>query len=147
MIMKEVISLPASGTQEIINKYLVHAHPHPRPYKAFQYMTLRKQGGLMERIYAVKNEFVLDPSAENIKEQVEFLSESTKEQILSYIEERRINFGFEKQGKYKFYLLKVVQELTHAPRTKEVLLSHTYFTYGELTSGRQIVKIASALNN
>lgn len=145
--MKEVISLPASGTQGIINKYLVHAHPHPRSYKTFQYMTLRKEGGLMERIFTVKNEFVLDPSAENIKEQVDFLSESAQERILSYIEERRVNFGFEKQGKYKFYLLKVEQELTHAPRTRETLQSHTYFTYGELTSGRQVVKIASALNH
>lgn len=28
--MKEVISIPAGGTQELIKKYLVHAHPHPR---------------------------------------------------------------------------------------------------------------------
>ncbi len=31
--MYDVISLPAGPTQVTIERYLVHAHPHPRPYR------------------------------------------------------------------------------------------------------------------
>ncbi|MDQ6598890.1 hypothetical protein [Bacillus salipaludis] len=49
--MKEVISLPAGQTQDIIKNYLVHAHPYPRPYKEAQYMTFRKIGGVMDTLF------------------------------------------------------------------------------------------------
>ncbi|PLT29815.1 hypothetical protein [Peribacillus deserti] len=59
--MKEIISIPASQTQEIIKKYLVHAHPHPRNYRDAQYITFRRVGGIMDILYRVEHDLVLEP--------------------------------------------------------------------------------------
>lgn len=47
----EVISIPASGTIELIYKYGIHAHPDTQPYKykKTKYFTFRKPGGVMEK--------------------------------------------------------------------------------------------------
>ena len=75
--MKEVISLPAAQTMDLIKKYLIHAHPHPRSYKEAQYMTFRRVGGVMDTLYSVEQELVLKPEEQNIYEQYEPLC-STK---------------------------------------------------------------------
>jgi hypothetical protein len=136
--MKEVISLPAGQTQDIIKKYLVHAHPHPRPYKEAEFMTFRKIGGVMDTLYSVENDFVLKPEDQNIEEQISYLNTDKKEHLLKYIHERKHTFGFGEKEEYKFYILKIEQELNHLPKPKDTKLqSHTYYTIEEITSGKR----------
>ena len=144
--MKEVLSVPGGKTQKIIKKYLIHAHPHPRPYKNSQYLTIRESGGIMDRLYSVQGEFILLPLDRNWKNSIDFLNESTQERLKGYIEERAADFGFGEKEEYKFYLLNVEKELNHLPRTSGPVQGHTYFTLGELTSGREVVLSESQLN-
>lgn len=137
--MKEVISLPAGRTQKIIQKYLIHAHPHPRPYKEAEFVALRKKGGIMDTLYNVQHEVVLCPRNENLNEQINHLNENFQERLKGYIQERSNTFGFDEREEYKFYLLEIKRYLNHLPRTATTSQAHTYFTFSELTSGRQIV--------
>jgi hypothetical protein len=136
--MKEVISIPAGKTQDIIKKYLIHAHPHPRTYKDAEYMTLRKVGGIMDTLYKVEHELILKPKQLNVEEAFIHLGGDTIERLLGYIHERKYTFGFGEKEEYKFYVLKVEQHLNHLPKPKEGnLQSHTYYTVEEITSGKR----------
>lgn len=138
--MKEVISLPAARTQDIIKKYLVHAHPHPRKYKESEYMTFRKIGGVMDTLYSVQHVLVLKPKDKSLAEKIEYLDSDIKERLLGYIHERKYTFGFEEKEEYKFYILKIEQELKHLPKPKEGnMQSHTYYTFEEITSGKRAI--------
>ncbi len=136
--MYDVISLPAGPTQITIGRYLVHAHPHPRPYRPARLIALRQSGGIMHRLYRTEREIVLSPH-EALAPQVERLSCSQQERILAYIEERRASFGFDEGEEYKFYLLEVAYELRHLPRTDRPIRAHTYYQLDELLSGRPLV--------
>ncbi|WP_318503035.1 hypothetical protein [Bacillus sp. T3] len=138
--MKEVISLPAAQTQDIIKKYLVHAHPHPRKYKEAKYMALRKAGGVMDSLYSVECAFVLKPESIELEKDISFLNDKWKDRLLGYIHERKRTFGFGEKEEYKFYLLKVEHFLNHLPKPKEKnFLSHTYYTLNELMNGKKEV--------
>ena len=144
--MKEVLSVPGGKTQAIIKEYLVHAHPHPRSYKAAQYMAIREPGGIMNTLYSVQCEFVLRPLERGWEKSIAILSEDTQKRLKGYIAERAKDFGCDQKDEYKFYLLNVEKELNHLPRTSVTLPGHTYFTLGELTSGREIVLSELKLN-
>ncbi|MFF2855572.1 hypothetical protein [Peribacillus sp. NPDC058002] len=95
--MKEVISLPAEQTQDIIKKYLIHAHPHPRTYKDSQYMTFRKVGDVMDTLYTVQHELILKSNQHNVEEEFVYLGSDIKERLLGYIHERQYTFGFDEK--------------------------------------------------
>jgi len=144
--MKEVLSVPGGKTQTIIKKYLIHAHPHPRSYKTAQYMTIREKGGIMDTLYSIQSELVLKPLDKNWENSISVFNEDTQKRLKGYILARTRDFGFDEKDEYKFYLLNVERELNHLPRTSGPLQGHTYFTLGELTSGREIVLSESKLN-
>ncbi len=144
--MKEIISFPTGRTQKIIQKYLIHAHPHPRSYKEAEFITLRKKGGVMDALYNVQHEIVLRPKNENLNEQISHLKGNFQERLKGYIKERSNSFGFDEKEEYKFYLLDIEKYLDHLPRTATSTQAHTYFTLAELISGRQIVLRESEMN-
>lgn len=144
--MEKVLSVPGAQTQDIIKEYLIYAHPYPRPYKNTQYIVIRKTGGIMDTLYSIQCEFILRPNDQKLEEQITFLNMDEQKSLIGYIDERKNSFGFDEKEEYKFYLLKVERQLSHLPRITTSLLSHTYFTYGELTSGRQIVLRESEMN-
>lgn len=144
--MKEVLSVPGGKTQEIIKEYLIHAHPYPRSYKDARYMAIRRPGGIMDRLYSIQCEFVLQPQTNDLNKAINFLNEDAQLRVEGYIANRAANFGFDEKVEYKFYLLSVDRELAHLPETSGTLQGHTYFTVGELTSGRKKVLSESKLN-
>jgi len=78
--MKEVISIPAGRTQDII-KYLIHAHPHPSRYKESQYLTFRKTGGVMDTLYSVNQELIIKPESQDIDEQIKHVNSGFQERL------------------------------------------------------------------
>lgn len=144
--MKEVLSVPGGKTQKIVKKYLIHAHPHPRNYREAQYLAIRESGGIMDTLYSVQCEFVLRPLSREWDRAINFLHEDIQKEVKGYITERAADFGFWEKEEYKFYLLNVEKKLNHLPRTLGPIQGHTYFTLGELMSGREIVLSESKLN-
>lgn len=141
--MRDVISFPAAPTQALIERYLVHAHPHPRSYQPAKLIALRREQGVMNRLYRTERELILRP-AEAIAPQVQRLSMEQQRRLLGYMEARRTSFGFDESATYKFYLLEVAYELRHLPRTSQPLRAHTYYQLEELLSGRPFVLHATA---
>ena len=141
--MHDVISFPAAPTQSIIEQYLVHAHPYPRSYQPAKLIALRRERGVMNRLYRTERELILRPS-ESVAPQVQRLSLEQQERLIGYIEARKNSFGFEEAETYKFYLLEVAYELRHLPRTSQPLRAHTYYQLEELLSGKPFVLHATA---
>ncbi|PEC46372.1 hypothetical protein [Bacillus sp. AFS096315] len=144
--MKEVISIPASDTIDIIKKHLVHAHPHPRTYKEAQFVAFRKAGGYMDTLYRINKVLILNPLDKyDIDLKIKYLDNESKQRLLNYITERRNSYGFGVTELYKFYTLQVEESLLHNPKpVKNKLQGHTYFTYKEITDGKAEIEIENA---
>lgn len=139
-----VLSIPASHSIDLIKKYMIYAYPHPRTYNIDSYVTFRKKGGAMENLYTVHNTVLFNPITNNMKEAVKHLSKEEQERITGYVEERKNGIGFPKSDQpFIFWILKLEKPLSHEPRPERNYLNFVYFTYEELTAGKQIVSIAS----
>lgn len=94
----------------------------------------------MDTLYSVQHVLVLKPKDKSLAEKIEYLDSDIKERLLGYIHERKYTFGFEEKEEYKFYILKIEQELKHLPKPKEGnMQSHTYYTFEEITSGKRAI--------
>lgn len=143
----EVISIPASGTIDLIYKYGIHAHPNTEPYnyRKTKYFTFRKSGGVMEKLFTVERTIIVRP--DNLNEISRYdIDEDTKNRLIGYIKERAKGFTFEtKYTSYKFYILKYERELIHKPK-KPRQNNQCYFTLNELESGKEYVESISNIN-
>ncbi|WP_342598080.1 HNH endonuclease [Psychrobacillus sp. FSL H8-0483] len=141
---REIISIPASGTLDLIYKYGIHAHPDKKgyEYKNSLYYTFRGKGGVMERLYFVEDIFRLNPYDKNIINNT--IQDTTqKKRVIHYIEERKNTYGFNEQNTdYKFYILKPYIQLKNMPRHPKQA-NHCYFTINELLSGKTELKISN----
>lgn len=137
---KEVISIPASGTIDLIYKYGVHAHPVKDKgynYKSSKYYTFRKEHGVMEKIFSLETTIVLNVK-EELLEDFQGISSNQLERLKKYINERKEIFGFN-YPEYKFYLLKEEFELENKPALPK-RNNHSYFTIDELKNGEISIK-------
>jgi len=137
-----VLSIPASGTIDLISKHLIHAFPHPRSYDFSSLITFRKKGGSMDCLYIVREIFIIDFNEVNWKSELSLFNKNDKNRIVNYINGRNLKFGFENQ-KYMFWILEKEKELPHEPSPLQNYNNHVYFQYDELCKGEKIVKIDS----
>lgn len=137
-----VLSIPAGGSFVLIDKYSIHAFPHPRSYDYAGLVTFRKKGGFMESLYHVENTVTVDFDSEKWSEEINYLDESIKVRIMDYIQERKSGIGFNER-EYMFWVLKMDKKLVHEPRPIQNYNNHVYFNYDGLTSGQEIVAIDS----
>lgn len=103
---KDVISIPASQTIDLIYKYRVHAHPNNYiryPYKSVNYYTFREKDGWMKKIFVSENTISFNPQ-NTAKLDENTMDPQIKKRILGYIDERKKSMGFENE-EYKFYVL------------------------------------------
>lgn len=149
--MKEVLAIPAGETIRNIKTYKIHAFPYPRPtkYEDSKYVTFRApKGGHMDMLYSIVTSIVLHPSDRNLESNLLHLEEDSKKRIIDYINARKATkFGFEKKNHtYMFYILQEEEALIHLPRPKgKNTAGHTYYTYDEITSGKEEVVVESKL--
>lgn len=137
---REVISIPASGTIDLIYEYRIHAHPdnsRSYPYKKALYYTFRKKGGIMERLYTLAKTISFNPN--KIEEIQQFnLNKDEAQRVESYVKQRKEEFGFSEEGNYKFYILDKCLKLE-----KQVSLpkqnNQAYFRISEMYSGKEII--------
>lgn len=131
---KEVISIPASGTIDLIYKYGVHAHPVKDKgynYKRSKYYTFRKEHGIMEKVFSLETTVELNIEQE-LLENNQRITVNQIERLKNYINERRKVFGFN-YPTYKFYLLKEEFELENKPALPK-RNNHSYFTLEQLNN-------------
>lgn len=138
---REVISIPAAGTIDLIYKYKIHAHPNnikSYPYKKALYYTFREKGGVMRKLYSLEKTINLNPHNLDEINNVN-LNDEVKERLQGYINDRSNSFMFSEDEEYKFYILDESLELT-----KVVSLpgqnNHAYFTISEMYSGKDIIE-------
>lgn len=137
---REVISIPASGTIDLIYKYKIHSHPDNKkgyPYKTALYYTFRKKGGIMEKLYKLEDTVSFNP--DNIIEIESLnLSSKVKERLKLYINDRRETYGFSEEGNYKFYILGECLQL-NKPVKLPGQNNQAYFRISEMFSEKDIV--------
>lgn len=113
-----VLSVPAGDTIHLIEEYYVHAHPisNGYNYSPTNYITFRKpNGGVMDKIYRINKTFPIEMM--KWKSEIEKLDipDTIKDSVVNYIVDRHRDFEFDKAPKYKFYLLKLLCDLTNEP--------------------------------
>ncbi|GAA0115359.1 HNH endonuclease [Clostridium senegalense] len=138
---REVISIPASGTIDLIYKYRIHAHPNINknyPYKKALYYTFREKNGWMKKLFSLKKIINLNPH--NINEINDInLDCETKKRLCGYINDRSNSFKFSHDGEYKFYILGENLDLPKAVSLPKQN-NHAYFTIKEMYSGKDVVE-------
>lgn len=143
-----VISIPASGTIDLIYKYQIHAHPDKLgyEYKDVKYYTFRRKGGIMDKLFEIENIITMNPyNIDDIKEYN--LTPEIENRVKKYIEERLSSFNFEhKDINYKFYILNYKEELEHKPK-KPNQNNQCYITLDELHSGKELVNTIKLSEN
>lgn len=127
---KEVISIPASGTIDLIYKYKIHAHPDKSrgySYKNAVYYTFRETNGIMKVLYTLEQCIILNPKKDySIVLDNMNITEDIKKRIINYIEERKRIYGFDYDGNYKIYILNGAIKLKSPKKFSKSLRNHTY---------------------
>lgn len=147
---REVISIPAAGTIELIYKYKIHAHPNNNkryPYKKALFYTFREKGGIMNKLYELNKIITLNPNNIASIDTLD-IDKYSKERLKGYIEERKKTYTFHEDGEYKFYILNKPIELinkVYLPKQKK----HVYFTIKEIYSGKEMINSSNdvTINN
>ena len=101
-----VMTFPINGTEEIIYKYKIHAHPVKRGYptQITPFIAFRFNGGIIEKIYKLIQ--VKECSPSNIDVLKDQLTNEEFQNLSKYVQERYETFGFgEANVKYRFYFL------------------------------------------
>lgn len=143
---KEVLSVAAGKTFDIINKYNIHACPSSYSYKTPIYITFRnKGGGSMDTLYKIDDILLLNPNNGSYKTMLENSNFEYSERLLGYIEERKSKWMFEKSEDYRFYILSETEQITlkHHPKPKANNTGARYYSFAELLSGEPIVGVVS----
>ena len=147
----EVLSVPAGRTLGYVLAHHVHAHPDSYPYRQTPYITFRAgDGGEMSLAYDLGQPhfFLLNPDAPAaLRERIiasQPIAEEAKERVRHYHAERQRGRQFrnDENEDYRFYVFPTSGyiALPRLPRMKDNLQGHTYFSLGELTSRRKIVR-------
>lgn len=147
---REVISIPAAGTIDLIYDYKIHAHPNNNkryPYKKALFYTFREKGGIMNKLYELNKIITLNPNNIASIDTLD-IDKYSKERLKGYIEKRKESYTFHEDGEYKFYILNKPIELinkVYLPKQKK----HVYFTIKEIYSGKEMINSSNevAINN
>lgn len=148
---KEVLSVPAGDTFEIIEKYNIHACPNTQSYnyKSSLFITFRKKkGGEMKKIYGIGDVIILNPNDISQLESIKELDLKYIDRLLNYIEERKQGLGFRKAEEYRFYILSESNRitLTHCPKPPSNNPGGWYYKLSEVLSGKEYIEVDSDIN-
>ena len=138
---REVISIPASSTIELINKYRIHAHPNNSksyPYKKSIYYAFRAKYGFMDRLFSLYDTVLIDPNNLSMIDELQ-MSDDIKKRIFYYINERKIKYYFTSGEIYKFYIFDkclMIPKPVKLPGQN----NHAYLEISEMYSGKDIVE-------
>ncbi|WP_048718554.1 hypothetical protein [Bacillus sp. MB2021] len=141
---KEILSVPAGKTFEVITNYHIHACPDTPSYNYRDplFITFRqKGGGVMNKLYKIEDILILAPENLSVLKDISESDFLYKERLLAYIQERKSGHGFKRNDTYRFYILSENDHisLSHNPRPEKNNAGGWYYTLSEMLSGRQVV--------
>ena len=152
---KEVASIPAQSTIENVEKYSIYHRPTDKDaIKKSLYVTFRKEGGRMEKLYKVKRILTLPDSyinrirknKSNEEFEIEDLEKTDYKNIREYIKNC---LTWDIKNDYNFYVLdkdnyiNLKNQDGTFPRPKRNNLGYWYYSLSELLSGKEIVEVDS----
>lgn len=143
---KEVLSVSAGKTFDIIKKYNIHACPSSYSYKTPIFITFRnKGGGNMDTLYKIDDILLLNPNNVSYKTIIENSKLKYSKRLLDYIEERKNKWKFEKSEDYRFYILSETEQISlkHSPKPPTNNSGARYYSLSEMLSGKLEVKVNS----
>lgn len=138
---REVISIPASETIELIYRCGIHAHPNIEksyPYKKSIYYTFRELHGWMRKMYSLKGTINFNPIDMKFIDDIA-VNQEIKDRLKEYINIRSRTYKFSYSGEYKFYILGEEINLTKPVRLPKQN-NHAYFTVAEIYSGKELIE-------
>ncbi len=137
----DIISWPAGSTYDLITECCIHAHPVNDYFRIkydCPYLTFRKTGGFMERIYSVQKTLICDPA--RLAEHKDELTEDEYERLNKYVSLRNgSGFGFSNSGPYRFYFLQPAFEITE-PFCRPGCQSHLYYNLEDIPHYVELTK-------
>jgi len=146
---KEVLSLPAGQSLDLVEKYNIYACPNSKSYnyKKPIFVGFRKTGGgIMERLYKIEDIIILNPIIESELETFKnsTYSDEIKDRILKYVEAEKCKGQLDSVDEKRFYVLSNTEiiELTNRPKPKRNNVKFTYYTLSEVLS-KEIITPAS----
>jgi len=139
---EEVLSIPAGKSIEFIKNHNIHSCPDNKrgySYKDSIFMAFREKGSVMDRLYKVDQVIILNPNSPSIDKEI--LDTKYHERLKGYIDERKQNWEFSSESKYRFYILSDSNQivLKHKPKPKSSSQGHRYFTLSEILSGNKLI--------
>nr|WP_312291527.1 hypothetical protein [Clostridium chromiireducens] len=146
---KEVLSVSAGKTFNIIKKFNIHACPSSYSYKTPLFITFRnKGGGNMDTLYKINDILLLNPNDISYRELIQNSKLEYSKRLLDYIQERKNKWKFEKSEDYRFYILSETEQISlkHSPKPSTNNSGARYYSLAELLSGKLEVKVDSFEN-
>lgn len=145
---KEVLSVPAGKTLEIIEEYNIHSCPNTQNYnyKSSLFITFRKKnGGQMKTLYGIDDVIILNPHNLSQIESLKEMGFVYTDRVINYIEKRKQGLGFDKGEEYRFYILseKNKIELPHAPKPRANNPGGWYYSLSEMLNGKEYIDVNS----
>ncbi|MBV4450441.1 hypothetical protein KM792_12360 [Clostridium tyrobutyricum] len=151
---KEVLSVSTGRTIELTEKYNIYAFPNDNnhKYKKFIFITFRRNknlkigyiGGEMENLYKVVDDtLVLDPNDLEYKDRIKKEYNKYADRLLNYVQDRKDIDEFEKEGKFRFYILSETEQI-RLDKKPVPIHGHgpgkIYYTLAEILSGRKKIR-------
>lgn len=134
---EEVLSIPAGKSIKFINKFKVHACPDTKSYsyKHSIFLTFRGKKGIMDTLYKIEKVFSINPHSSSLDSEIRNLEDYDR--IKGYINERKKEWKFEKESKYRFYILSTVNQISlpHLPSPAKISQNQRYYSLARILSG------------
>lgn len=145
---KEVLSVAAGSTFEIIKRHHIHACPAYKSgfnYKDCLFITFRESnGGVMDCLYKIDDVIIIDPHNDSFITSIKNSNYDYKDRIIKYIKDRKKEWKFEVKEEYRFYILSDEQKilLPHGPKPDTGNnAGHRYYSLAEMLSGKHLITV------
>lgn len=141
---KEVLSIPAGKTFELVEKYSIYECPDQAAYnyKKSLFITFRNTGGgVMNKLYKIEDILIFNPTIESELQRVREmdLSEDIKNRLFGYISES--GYGSDLDHDKKFYILSTneIIELKNQPHPKVNNAKFSYYRLCDILTESEVI--------
>ena len=141
-----VMTFPINGTEDIIEKYKIHAHPVKRGYpkKKTPFIAFRIKGTI-KKIYKIHQ--IEECLLNNLESMKNKLTKKEYEQLYAYVMERKETFGFDQENiPYRFYIFEEYHSLYPDFQVDKNYQNAKIYNLDELITTKEGFKILSSDN-